>query len=252
MNADETLARSFGTSNVTTDERRRLIRRTFAQVAHRYDLMNDLMSMGIHRLWKSAFVALTNARPGEIAVDLAGGTGDTAVALAATGASVLVVDPSPEMMRSGQTRPGAQRIGWIAAEAECLPFADSSIDLLTISFGIRNATRIDHALREIARVLKPGGRFYCLEFSTPAPWLRPLYGLWSRTVIPVLGTVVSGRREAYRYLIESIRRFPEQAEFADIIAASGLVDVGWRNYSFGIAAVHSARKPAAAQFSDEQ
>jgi len=245
MNVGETLARSFGTSKVTVDERRRLIRRTFAQVAHRYDLMNDLMSMGVHRLWKSAFVALAEARPGEIAVDLAGGTGDIALALAATGASVLVVDPSPEMMQSGRTRPGAQRIGWIAAEAECLPFADSSIDLLTISFGIRNTTHVERALLEIARVLKPGGRFYCLEFSTPDAWLRPLYGLWSRTVIPVLGTLVSGRREAYRYLVESIRRFPDQAEFAKIIASSGLVDVGWRDHSFGIAAVHSARKPAA-------
>ena len=244
MTAGDRIAQSFGASNVTTDERRRLIRRTFAQVARRYDLMNDLMSMGIHRLWKSAFVALTRARPGEIAVDLAGGTGDIAMALADAGASVLVVDPSPEMMRSGQTRTGAERIGWIAAEGECLPFADSSIDLLTISFGIRNATHVEDVLHEIARVLKPGGRFYCLEFSTPDAWLRPLYGLWSRTAIPVLGAVVSRRRDAYRYLVESIRRFPDQAEFADMMASSGLVGVEWRNYSFGIAAVHSARKPA--------
>lgn len=245
MNAGEQLARSFGTSEVTVDERRRLIRRTFAQVARRYDLMNDLMSMGIHRLWKSAFVARAAARPGEIAIDLAGGTGDIALALAATGAGVLAVDPSPEMMQSGQARPGAERVGWIAAEAESLPFADSSFDLLTISFGIRNTTRVEAALREIARVLKPGGRFYCLEFSTPVAWLRPFYGLWSRTAIPMLGAVVSGRRDAYRYLVESIRRFPDQAEFAEMIASSGLIEVEWRNYSFGIAAVHSARKPAA-------
>ena len=244
MDVGEKLARSFGASNVTADERRRLIRRTFAQVARRYDLMNDLMSMGIHRFWKSAFVTLAKARPGETAVDLAGGTGDIALALAATGASVLVVDPSVEMMQSGRTRPGAERIGWIAAEGERLPLGSSSIDLLTISFGIRNATNVAFALTEIARVLKPGGRFYCLEFSTPRAWLRPLYGLWSRTAIPVLGAVVSGRRDAYRYLVESIRRFPDQSEFAQLIASSGLVDVEWRDYSFGIAAVHSARKPS--------
>ena len=243
MNAGEEIARSFGASKVTADERRHLIRRTFAQVARRYDLMNDLMSMGIHRLWKSAFVGLAQARSDEIAVDLAGGTGDIALALAATGARVLVVDPSPEMMQSGRTRSGTERIGWIAAEGECLPLASSSIDLLTISFGIRNATHVEQVLREIARVLKPGGRFYCLEFSTPDAWLRPLYGLWSRTAIPVLGAIVSGRREAYRYLVESIRRFPDQVEFAEMIVSNGLADVEWRNYSFGIAAIHSARKP---------
>lgn len=245
MGAGEKLAHSYGAADVSSEERRRLIRRTFEQVASRYDLMNDLMSMGIHRLWKSAFVALAAARPGEVAVDLAGGTGDIALALAGGGARVLVVDPSPDMMLAGRNRSGAAQVRWIAAEAERLPFADASIDLLTISFGIRNATRVEHALSEIARVLKPGGRFCCLEFSTPRAWLRPFYGLWSRTAIPVLGAIVSGRRDAYRYLVESIRRFPDQAEFATMIASSGLVEVRWRDYSFGIAAVHSARKPAA-------
>lgn len=245
MNNGKTLARSFGAAEVATGERQRLIRRTFQQVAPRYDLMNDLMSLGIHRLWKSAFERLVNATPGEIAVDLAGGTGDIALRLADAGAIVLVVDASTEMMLAGRSRQGAQRIGWIAAEAEHLPFPDASIDLLTISFGIRNATCPETALREIARVLKPGGRFFCLEFSTPRPWLRPLYGLWSRTAIPLLGAAVSGRRDAYRYLVESIRRFPDQAEFASMIASSGLRDVQWHDFSFGIAAVHWARKPAA-------
>lgn len=244
MNAGDRLAHSFGATEVSVAGRRALIRRTFEQVAPRYDLMNDLMSMGVHRLWKSDFVALAGARPGEIALDLAGGTGDIALALAATAARVLVVDPSPAMMQVGQARFGAERIGWVAAEAERLPFPDASVDLLTISFGIRNATCVADALREIARVLRPGGRFLCLEFSTPHAWLRPFYGLWSRTTIPLLGAIVSGRRDAYRYLVESIRRFPDQAEFASMIAAHGLVDVRWRNYSFGIAAVHSARKPA--------
>ena len=252
MKAGEKLAHSFGATEVSMEERRRLIRRTFRQVAPRYDLMNDLMSMGVHRFWKSALVTLAAARPGEVAVDLAGGTGDIALALAGAGARVLVVDPSADMMRVGQARAGASRAGWIAAEAEQLPFADASIDLLTISFGIRNVTNVERALAEIARVLKPGGRFYCLEFSTPRAWLRPFYALWSRTAIPVLGAVISGRRDAYRYLVESIRRFPDQAEFAAMIAASGLVDVKWRDRSFGIAAIHSARKPAAASVTAPQ
>lgn len=239
------LSRSFGAAEVTADERRDLIRRTFREVAPRYDLMNDLMSMGVHRLWKTAFADLVAAAPGQFAVDLAGGTGDIAIALARRGARVAVVDPSVEMMAAGRGRAGAQDVRWIAAEAECLPFADNSVDILTIAFGIRNVTRIEDALAEIARVLKPGGRFLCLEFSTPAAWLRPFYGLWSRTAIPALGALVSGRRDAYRYLVESIRRFPNQQEFAGMIEQAGLVDIDWRDYSFGIAAVHHARKASA-------
>lgn len=245
MNKGKRLSRTFGAAEVTADERRDLIRRTFREVAPRYDLMNDLMSMGVHRLWKAAFVDLAGVAPGQFAVDLAGGTGDIAIALARRGARVTVVDPSAEMMAVGRRRADAQGVRWIAAEGERLPFADNSVDLLTISFGIRNVTRVEDALAEIARVLKPGGRFLCLEFSTPAAWLRPLYGLWSRTAIPALGALVSGRREAYDYLVESIRRFPDQREFAAMIEAAGLVGVGWRNNSFGIAAVHSARKPDA-------
>ena len=239
------LSRSFGAAEVTADERRDLIRRTFREVAPRYDLMNDLMSMGVHRLWKTAFADLVAAAPGQFAVDLAGGTGDIALALARRGARVAVVDPSVEMMAAGRERAGAQDVRWVAAEAERLPFADNSVDILTIAFGIRNVTRIEDALVEIARVLKPGGRFLCLEFSTPAAWLRPFYGLWSRTAIPALGALVSGRREAYHYLVESIRRFPNQQEFAGMIEQAGLVDIDWRDYSFGIAAVHHARKASA-------
>ncbi|HMN71116.1 MAG TPA: class I SAM-dependent methyltransferase [Rhodoblastus sp.] len=244
MDRGQRLSRSFGAVDVGADERRRLIRRTFREVAPRYDLMNDLMSMGVHRLWKSAFVDLAAPAPDDFAVDLAGGTGDIAIALAQRGARVAAVDPSAEMMAVGRRRVGARNVGWIAAEGERLPFADASVDLLTVAFGIRNVTRIDDALAEIARVLKPRGRFLCLEFSTPDAWLRPFYGLWSRTAIPVLGAAVSGRRAAYRYLVESIHRFPDQDEFATMIARAGLVDVGWRNCSFGIAAIHTARKPA--------
>lgn len=243
MNRGERLSRSFGSADVSVDERRNLIRRTFHEVAPRYDLMNDLMSVGMHRIWKAAFVEQASPAPGERAIDLAGGTGDVALAMSARGARVEVVDPSANMMQVGRRRPGAGTIGWVAAEAERLPLPDGSVDLVTIAFGIRNVTRIEDALTEIARALKPGGRFLCLEFSTPAGWLRPFYDLWSRTAIPVLGAAVSGRRAAYRYLVESIRRFPDQEEFATLIARAGLVDVAWRNYSFGIVAVHTARKP---------
>lgn len=243
MKKGERLAQSFGFSDVSTDERRHLIRRTFREVAPRYDLMNDLMSMGVHRLWKAAFVDLAAPAPGALAVDLAGGTGDIALAMASRGAQVLVVDPSEEMMAEGRARAGGDGVKWVAADGERLPLPDASIDLLTIAFGIRNVTRIELALAEAARVLRPGGRFLCLEFSTPHAWLRPFYDLWSRTVIPTLGALVSGKRAAYRYLVESIRRFPDQAEFAGMIERAGFVDVAWRNHTFGIAATHWGRRP---------
>lgn len=236
------LAETFGAARVAEEERRALIRATFRSVAPRYDLMNDLMSLGIHRRWKTSFVAEAAPRRGETALDLAGGTGDVALRLMTSGANVTVADPSREMMSFGMIRPGGDRIAWVEAEAETLPFTDASFDLVTVAFGIRNATRLDAALGEIRRVLRPGGRFFCLEFSEPAPWLAPFYRLWSRTAIPVLGAVVSGRREAYRYLVESIARFPDQTTFAEHIRAAGFEKVVWRNLSFGIAAVHSGRR----------
>ncbi|WP_296524711.1 class I SAM-dependent methyltransferase [Rhodoplanes sp.] len=225
---------------MSPDQRRDLIRRTFRSVAPRYDLMNDLMSLGIHRWWKASFVAMADPKPGEVVVDVAGGTGDVARLLVARGAIVTVVDPSAEMMSVGRARPGAGGITWVEGEAEVLPLADTSVDLVTVAFGIRNVTRIEDALAEIHRVLKPGGRFHCLEFSTPQRWLAPLYEAWSRTAIPALGAAVSGRIEAYRYLVESIRRFPDQRQFADLIGDAGFSDVSWRDLSFGIAAVHRA------------
>ncbi|MDK9695308.1 MAG: class I SAM-dependent methyltransferase [Siculibacillus sp.] len=238
------LAGTFGRVAVAPDERRALIRATFEGVARRYDLMNDLMSLGIHRGWKDRFVGEADPRPGEIALDLAGGTGDVAFRLARRGATVTVVDPSAAMMEVGRARPGGGSVAWIEAEAESLPITDASVDLVTIAFGIRNVTRLDAALAEIHRVLKPGGRFFCLEFSRARWWLRPFYEAWSRTAIPVLGTVVSGRTEAYRYLIESIGRFPDQSGFAAIIARNGFEAVGWSDLSFGIAAIHHGRRPA--------
>ena len=240
--AADPLAETFGAASVAAEERRSLIRSTFRSVAPRYDLMNDLMSLGIHRGWKSTFAALADPRPNERALDLAGGTGDVAFRLDARGAIVTVADPSVEMMAVGQARPGGERLRWVEAEAEALPFPDGHFDLVTIAFGIRNVTRLDAALGEIHRVLRPGGRFFCLEFSEPRAWLAPFYRLWSRTAIPVLGAAVSGRREAYRYLVESIARFPDQETFAAHVRAAGFDDVRWRDLSFGIAAIHSGRR----------
>ena len=236
------LARTFGRSAVSPEERRSRVRATFRAVAPRYDLMNDLMSLGIHRLWKRRLVGLAATRAGERALDLAGGTGDVAFALARSGAAVTVADPSAEMMAVGRARAGGAAIDWVEAEAEALPFAEASFDVVTVAFGIRNVTRMDVALAEIRRVLKPDGRFFCLEFSTPRPWLAPAYAAWSRTAIPLLGTLVSGKIEAYRYLVESIGRFPDQARFAAIVAEAGFAAVDWRDLSFGIAAIHAARR----------
>ena len=233
----------FGRRNVDVDERRAAIRATFRVVAPRYDLMNDLMSLGIHRAWKRRFAAAIAPRPNERILDLAGGTGDVALALSAHGATVTLADPCPEMMTVGRTRKGAAAIDWVEAEAERLPFADATFDAVAISFGIRNVTRLEAALAEIFRVLAPGGRFFCLEFSQPDAWLAPFYRVWSRTAIPALGATVSGRREAYRYLVESIEGFPDQRSFAAKIADAGFEAVDWSNLTFGIAAIHRARRP---------
>jgi demethylmenaquinone methyltransferase/2-methoxy-6-polyprenyl-1,4-benzoquinol methylase len=171
-------------------------------------------------------------------VDLAGGTGDVARLLLRPDREVTVLDPSEAMMAVGRARPGMAGVRWQVAEAEALPLADASVDLLTLSFGLRNATRLGTALAEARRVLAPGGRFACLEFSRPARWFAPAYDLYSRWVIPALGAAVAGRPQAYRYLVESIRRFPDQPELAACMRAAGFVDVRWRNLSLGIAAIH--------------
>lgn len=239
------LDQSFGREEVANAERRSRIRQVFAAVAPRYDLMNDLMSFGIHRLWKRTLARRCADIAGKV-VDLAGGTGDVARLLLRPDRQVSVCDPSPEMMQAGKVGAGetAESIQWITGEAESLPFADHSIDLLTISFGIRNVTQLATALAEIYRVLKPGGRFVCLEFSRPQWWLAPFYDLYSWLVIPRLGAAVARQPIAYNYLVESIRRFPDQRTFADLIAAAGFTHVQWENLSFGIACLHTGEKPA--------
>jgi len=236
------LNHSFGQFAVSSDERRQRIRRVFQAVAPRYDLMNDLMSFGIHRLWKRFLVQVADPRPAQLILDLAGGTGDVAKLLAGADRRVMVCDPSDAMMERGKLN-APNGIEWLQGEAEAIPLPDDSVDTVTISFGIRNVTRLEDALKEILRVLKPGGRLLCLEFSRPWKPIRPFYDLFSFLVIPRLGALIAKQPEAYDYLVESIRRFPNQEDFARLIAEAGFRDVGYRNLSFGIACLHLGTKP---------
>jgi demethylmenaquinone methyltransferase/2-methoxy-6-polyprenyl-1,4-benzoquinol methylase len=241
---------SFGYSEVAEDEKAALVGRVFSSVAHRYDVMNDLMSAGVHRLWKDALVEWLHPRPGQIVLDVAGGTGDIAFRIAdgARGrggeAEILACDINADMLGEGVRRAearGETAVRWCCADGERLPVADGAFDACTIAFGIRNFTHIDKALAEMRRVLKPGGRFLCLEFSrVEAPILDTLYDHYSFEVLPRLGEWVAKDGEAYRYLAESIRRFPPQAQFARMIEQAGLSRVKVRNLSGGIAAMHSA------------
>jgi demethylmenaquinone methyltransferase/2-methoxy-6-polyprenyl-1,4-benzoquinol methylase len=242
---------SFGYRDVPAREKAELVREVFSSVARRYDLMNDLMSAGVHRIWKDIFVDWLAPQPDTRILDVAGGTGDIArrmvdrVRRRGGVADVTVCDINAEMLAQGvaRTGPAAREITWICGDAEKLPIADCSQDAYTIAFGIRNVTHIDQALREAYRVLVPGGRFLCLEFSrVNAPGLDKLYDLYSFAVLPRLGEVVAGDGAAYRYLAESIRRFPSQTQFAKLIARAGFAQVKFRNLSGGIAAMHSAWK----------
>jgi len=238
----------FGFRDVDAGDKPRLVRGVFASVAGRYDLMNDLMSAGVHRLWKTAFVARLAPRPGMHVLDVAGGTGDIARRILARSrgrARVTVCDASAPMLEVGRDRTVDRGtvggIDWLCGEAEALPIASGAVDAYTIAFGLRNVTDIAASLAEARRVLRPGGRFLCLEFSrVSAPSLRRLYDCYSFAVIPRLGEIVADDRAAYEYLVESIRRFPPQAELAALIGAAGLERVRIRNLSAGIAAIHSA------------
>lgn len=233
------LDHSFGKQEVDSVKREKLIRDVFTKVAPRYDLMNDTMSFGIHRLWKRKLVKLANPQASQIIIDLAGGTGDIAQKLAPKCHTVHIVDPSVAMMKEGQVR---HNLNCIASTGEQLSFADNSIDTLTISFGVRNMTLMKQGLSEIYRVLKPGGRLLCLEFSKPHAWLKPFYDFHSTYIIPRLGSWVAGEPDAYTYLIESIRRFPDQEEMKLHLEDAGFKDVSYKNLSFGIACIHIANK----------
>jgi len=241
---------SFGYRDVPASEKAGMVARVFESVAPRYDLMNDLMSGGVHRLWKNALIDVLNPRAGEKFLDVAGGTGDIAFRIAKAirrrggEPDITVCDINPDMLAEGVKRAGGeQAISWVAGDAQALPMSDNSFDSYTIAFGIRNVTRIEKALEEARRVLKPGGRFLCLEFSqVVVPGLDMLYDKFSFDLLPTIGGFVARDREAYQYLVESIRRFPPQAKFAAMIEEAGLSQVKVRNLSGGIAAMHSAWK----------
>jgi demethylmenaquinone methyltransferase/2-methoxy-6-polyprenyl-1,4-benzoquinol methylase len=240
---------SFGFEDVPRAEKAARVRDVFERVAIRYDLMNDLMSGGMHRLWKAAMADAVNPQPGDVILDLAGGTGDIArrlkkrmdAAARRRGLNpgvVYVTDINEEMLAAGRAR-GEDGLIWAAADAEKLPFPDRFCDAVTIAFGIRNVTHIPNVLTEARRVLKPGGRFACLEFSKVAIGaLEPAYDAFSFQVIPRIGRVIAKDEPAYRYLVESIRRFPDQERFAGMIAATGFSRVTYRNFTAGVAALH--------------
>lgn len=238
----DALSGTFGYDQVSPGERERRIRAVFQAVAGRYDLMNDVMSFGIHRLWKRRMAKAAAAQPGQFVVDLAGGTGDVARLMAVPGCMVVVCDPSSEMMAVGRER-CPETVRFTEGTAEAMPFPDASVDVVTIAFGLRNVTSLDAALREINRVLKPGGRFLCLEFSKPLAPIRPFYDAYSFAIIPRLGAWVARAPEAYEYLVESIRRFPDQKALAQAMKTAGFGHIGWRNLSFGIACLHQGTKP---------
>ena len=242
---------TFGFRDVDAREKPSLVRGVFDRVAGRYDLMNDLMSAGVHRLWKDAVAARLNPQPGEVIVDCAGGTGDMArrfakMARAAqlrrgveTDAPIHIVDYNAEMIAAGRERGSEPEITWSVGDAQRLPLPDACADAYCIAFGIRNVTDISAALREARRVLKPGGRFVCLEFSRPtSEAVRAAYDLWSFKAIPAIGEMVVSDRESYQYLVESIRRFPVQEAFAQMMREAGFSRVTVTNFSGGIAALH--------------
>lgn len=238
----------FGYETVAAEEKARRVQGVFSSVARRYDLMNDVMSGGIHRLWKARFVERLAPRPGWRVLDVAGGTGDIAfrIETACPEAEVVLLDLTPGMLEVGRDRALDRgrpegRFLWVAGDAETLPLPDRSVEAYTIAFGLRNVTRPERALAEARRVLKPGGRFLCLEFSQVVlPLLQRLYDLYSFRVLPLMGQLVARDRDSYQYLVESIRRFPPQEELLAMMAAAGLERGSYENLTGGIAAIHQA------------
>ena len=236
----------FGFGTLGAEEHASRVRSVFDAVAGRYDLMNDLMSGGLHRLWKAALLDWLAPEPGWTVVDVAGGTGDIARGIVRrASARVIICDPTRAMLVAGRDRAIdaaiLDGIDYVCARAEALPLPTASADALTIAFGLRNVTDRAAALAEFRRVLKPGGRLACLEFSRPTlPGLAPLYDAYSFRVLPLLGALVTGQGDAYRYLVESIRTFPDQVTLAEAFRAAGLGAVCYRNLAGGIVALHTA------------
>lgn len=249
MNETKDDTASFGFADVPKAEKAGRVRAVFDRVASRYDVMNDAMSGGLHRLWKDAAAAKLNPQPGEIILDVAGGTGDIARRLKKLGdgaaqrrgkaaPEIHVIDINTEMLEAGRAR-GEDGLTWIEGDAEHLPIEDAFADAYIISFGIRNCTDVQQVLNDAHRVLKPGGRFFCLEFSQLAVGgLGPLYDFYSFKAIPALGKIIAKDEDSYRYLVESIRRFPDQEAFAGMIKQAGFARVGYRNMAGGVCALH--------------
>ena len=239
----------FGKRTVPETEKAGLVHSVFSNVASKYDVMNDVMSVGVHRFWKEAMMDWLAPRAGQRLLDVAGGTGDIAFRFLkrAPAAEAVVLDMTEAMLVEGRMRAEADtladRLTWVTGDAMALPFEDNSFDVYTNSFGIRNVTRIADALSEAKRILRPGGRIMVLEFSQlPNAGLQKLYDLYSFNVIPRMGQVIANDRESYQYLVESIRKFPDQETFAQMIGDAGFDNVKYRNLSMGIAALHSGWK----------
>ncbi|MBC2666928.1 class I SAM-dependent methyltransferase [Novosphingobium flavum] len=237
---------SFGYEEVSPEEKTRRVGAVFSSVAKKYDVMNDAMSVGMHRLWKDRFVKRVRPREGEQILDMAGGTGDIAFRMAERGASVTVSDINQDMLDVGIERAmerGLDTLVWSRQNAETLTFGDRFFDAYTIAFGIRNVTRIDLALAEAYRVLRHGGRFFCLEFSTTEwPGFKEVYDAYSHRLVPKIGQAIAGDAESYRYLIESIRRFPPMKEFEGMIRKAGFVHTKVEPILGGLVAIHSGWK----------
>ena len=236
----------FGFKEVTKTRKKQMVRDVFNSVSSKYDIMNDLMSLGIHRLWKDALVDWLSPQAHHTLLDVAGGTGDIALRYKKMGGGFTIVcDVNDKMLKEGRQKLAKDKhindVRWICGDAEDLPFPDRSIDVYTIAFGLRNVTNISKALQEAQRVLRPGGRFLCLEFSQLAvPAIKPLYDTYSFNILPEIGGFIADDREAYVYLAESIRKFPNQRNLIGLMKEAGLEQTKYRNLSGGIAAIHSA------------
>ncbi|MDE3028831.1 MAG: bifunctional demethylmenaquinone methyltransferase/2-methoxy-6-polyprenyl-1,4-benzoquinol methylase UbiE [Paracoccaceae bacterium] len=249
MTEDSSKTTHFGFQTVAEDQKAGMVHGVFTRVASKYDIMNDVMSVGIHRIWKDAMMDWLAPRPGTKLLDVAGGTGDVSFRYLkrAPGAHATVLDMTEQMLVEGRHRAEAEsmaeNLDWVVGDAMALPFPANTFDVYTISFGIRNVTRVQDALNEAYRVLRPGGRLMVLEFSQlPNPAMQWAYDRYSFNVIPVMGQIIAGDRDSYQYLVESIRKFPDQDTFAAMIRAAGFGQVKYRNLTMGVAALHSGWK----------